>query len=348
LWILARYLQDEHKQRDALLSFDGRNWQVLPWPHSALSVYAPVRLVAEEVRGGVWAGTGEGLIFSNGQSTQKYLLLPGDTTPVGPTVYDLVVDGSNRLWASTDEELLLYEETSDTWQSSGIQGRALISADYQGGLWAASSHYIGHFDGDTWSHYPFHQSWPCSPAVDILADVGGGLWLSSYHCALQGFNGEVWDEYDNGSRGDLLARGPGGSVYAAQGSDIKRYDGTTWNKLPSIQVPRPTRVTAITVGPGGEVWATLSGFPNLIVYRGGEWEEFPELVGKAITALLISSQGDVWAGCSQGLLRYNEETWEYIEGETPFSTINALAEDRQGRIWVGGQDGLNVYDPREE
>ena len=236
----------------------------------------------------------------------------------------------------------------DTWQSGEIGVRVFISADYQGGLWAASSHYVGHFDGNTWSHYSFRQSWPCSPAVDILADVGGGLWLSSYHCTLMGFNGEVWDEYDNGSRGDLLTRGPGGAVYAAQGSDIKRYDGTTWNRLPSIKVPHFTRVTAITVGPEGEVWVTLSASPNLILYRGNEWEMFPELVGKEITALLVDSQGDLWAGYSGGLLHYDGETWERIEREIPLSAINALAEDRQGRIWVGGRDGLSVYDPTKE
>ena len=349
LWILAPYLQDEYERRNALLSFDGRNWQVFPWPsYGSASPYGSVRLVADEARGGVWVGTDEGLVFSDGQSIQKYLLMPGDTTPAGTTVHELVVDGSDRLWASADLGLFLYDEESDTWQPSEIGEWVLISADYQGGLWAASSHYVGHFDGNTWSYYPFHRSWPCSPAVDILADVEGGLWLSSYHCTLLRFNGEVWDEYAIGSRGELLARGLGGAVYAAQGSDIKRYDGTTWNRLPSIQVPRPTRVTAITIGPEGEVWVTLSASPNLIVYRGDEWEEFPELAGKEITALLIGSQGDVWAGYSQGLLHYDGETWEHIEREPPFSAINALAEDRQGRIWVGGQDGLSVYDPRGE
>jgi ligand-binding sensor domain-containing protein len=88
--------------------------------------------------------------------------------------------------------------------------------------------------------------------------------------------------------------------------------------------------------------------PNLIVYRDGNWENVLELVDETIAALLIGSQGDVWVGYSQGLLHYDGETWERIERETPFSAINALAEDQQGRIWVGGQNGLGVYDPRGE
>ena len=87
---------------------------------------------------------------------------------------------------------------------------------------------------------------------------------------------------------------------------------------------------------------------NPIVYRGGEWEEFPELAGERITALLVDSQGDVWGGYSQGLLHYDGRTWELVERETPFNAIETLAKDRQGRIWVGDQDGLYVYDPTKE
>ncbi|RLC98583.1 MAG: hypothetical protein DRI77_04740, partial [Chloroflexi bacterium] len=70
LWMLAHYIPDEPRPYDALLSFDGQNWQVFSWP------YGFARLVADEARGGVWAGTDEGLIFSDGRSIQKYPLAP--------------------------------------------------------------------------------------------------------------------------------------------------------------------------------------------------------------------------------------------------------------------------------
>ena len=123
--------------------------------------------------------------------------------------------------------------------------------------------------------------------IDILADVGGGLWLSSYHCALRGFNGEVWDEYDSGSRGDLLARGPGGTVYAAgRGGAIRRYDGTARETLLPAEPSRGALVTDLAVGPKGEVWVAFDGPPGLLVHRDGEWEEPLESVDAAITALL--------------------------------------------------------------
>jgi ligand-binding sensor domain-containing protein len=340
LWMLARYLPGEPGHYDALLHFDGRTWRVSPWP------YGYARLVADEARGGVWAGTNEGLIFSDGRSIQKYLLLPDDVVPVGPGVYELVVDGSGRLWASTDEGLLRYDEASDTWQPGGIDGRVYISADYRGGLWVASAYegVISHFDGDTWSEYPFPKGWLCSPVADILADVGGGLWLSSYHCKLRGFNGEVWDEYDTGSHGDQLARGPDGTVYAARWSGaIRRYDGTIWETLLPPHPSRRARLTDLAVGLEGEVWVAFDASPNLFVYRGGEWEDVPELGDEAFTALLVGAQGDVWVGYSGGLWHYDEEMWEHIEMEIPFNSVEALAEDRQGHIWVGGTEGLAMW-----
>ena len=346
LWMLAHYTPHDPRPYDALLSFDGQNWEVLPWP------YGSARLVADEARGGVWAGTDEGLVFSDGRRIQKYPLTPGDTVPVGSAIYELVVDGSGHLWALTYAGLLRYDEESDIWQPTEIdEWYILLSPDYEGGLWAVSPRRngsISHFDGNAWSHHPFPEDWPCSSVTDILADVGGRLWLSSPHCALQEFDGQVWDEYDSGSRSELLARGPDGTVYAAgRGGVIKRYDGVVWETLPPVDLPPCTRVTDLVVGPGGEVWVMFYD-SNPIVYRGGEWEEFPELAGERITALLVDSQGDVWGGYSQGLLHYDGRTWELVERETPFNAIETLAKDRQGRIWVGDQVGLYVYDPTKE
>jgi hypothetical protein len=344
IWVLARHLPDEPKPDDALLSFDGQNWQVLSWPYGSACC-----LVADEARGGVWAGTNEGLVFGDGRSLQRFLLLPGDRVPFGRPIYDLVTDGNGRLWASTDWGLLLYDEPSDTWQLTEIGEMVLISADDDGGLWAVSRYaggQVSHFTGGTWSHHPFPAAWPCTPVDAILADVGGGLWLSSTQCALRGFNGEVWDEYDSGSRGDMLARGPAGEIYAA-GWDgaVKRYDGTTWETLLPANPLRHRQVTDMVARQEGEIWIALNAVPSLLVFRDGRWTGAPTPVDDPITALLIDLRGDVWAGHDQGLLHYDGETWESIESRVPFTGIMALAEDRRGRIWIGGWDGLSVYDP---
>jgi ligand-binding sensor domain-containing protein len=344
LWILAQSRSGEAGRYDTLLHFDGQEWQSLPWR------YGSGHLVADEARGGVWVGTSEGLVFSDGQSIQKYLLTLGDTAPIGSSVRDLTVDGSGRLWALTDQKLLLYDETLDAWQTiRASEWGLLISADDRGGLWVAPrdlSGRVSYFDGATWTHYPPPGRWPCYPE-SILADAGGGLWLSSYSCALRGFDGEVWDEYDNGSRGDMLFRGPDGAVYTAGENglgNLKRYDGNTWKSLlPTYHMS----VIDLVVGPKGEVWVACDAPFRLFVYRDGEWEQAHETGDEVIQALFIDSRGDLWAGHDGGLLHYDGETWEQIESEFSLVGTNALVKDRQGRIWVGGKYGLRIYDPAE-
>ena len=73
-----------------------------------------------------------------------------------------------------------------------------------------------------------------------------------------------------------------------------------------------------------------------------------EAVDEAIVALLVDSQGDLWAGHGEGLLHYDGEIWERIESEFSMDDVYAIAQDRRGRIWVGGENGLSVYDPASD
>jgi len=347
LWMLARYLPDGGKPYDALLSFDGQSWQVLSWPYGSTDLIA-----ADDARGGVWVGTAEGLVFSNGQSLQRYLLSPADAIPIGPRLSDLAADADGRLWAATPEHgLLQYDEASGSWQSTEITEWALISADDQGGLWAASRSRDGsvsYFDGETWIHHPFPAGWPCFPH-QILADVGGGVWLSS-DCALRGFNGEVWDEYETGMPGERLARGPRGEVYAVGWNGaLKRLFGKTWKTLlPSSNHGRfrgsSGLVEDIVVGPESDVWVAFDDVASLSVYRGSGWEKVSAPTEGKITALLDDSQGNLWVGHEFGLLCYDGQSWESITSETHRTTVHGLAESRGGRIWVARSDGLYVYD----
>jgi hypothetical protein len=354
LWMLVRQLPDEHNPDDVLLSFDGQSWQVLSWPYGPTDL-----LVADDARGGVWIGTAEGLVFSDGQSFQQHPLSPADAIPVGPRLSDLVADADGRLWAATSEQgLLLYDEASGYWRSTEIAEPVLISADDGGGLWAASrfhSGFVSHFDGETWTHYPLPADWPCS-SDHILADVGGGVWLISTNCALRGFNDEVevWDEYDTGMPGEQLARGPRGEVYAVGWyGALKRLDGTTWTTLlpPSSdgRLPGYPRVVKdIVVSSKDDVWVAFDDVASLFVYRGSGWEKVPAPTEGKITALLIDSQGNLWAGHEFGLLRYDGQSWEDIVSETRLTTVVGLAEDQGGLIWVARSDGLYVYDPAGE
>jgi len=357
-WLLAGEVREEPRPRDVLVRFDGRNWRVFPL--GTLPPARPTALVADGARDTVWLATTEGLFSSDGETLQKFLLRPEDRTPVGWQVFDLAVDADGRLWASTAGGLFRYDEPSDIWRSTEITTPVFLSADDRGGLWMVpyfSGFPFGYFDGRGWTFYEFPPRWPCDIAA-ILADAGGGLWLSSHKCALRGFNGKVWDEYDSGSRGDLLARGPGREVYAAAiDGSVRRWDGERWEVIRPPSRPISQEVTDLAVGPDATVWVAYDRSPFLRRYREGSWSAVPVPVEAAITALLVGSDGTLWAAFNreepsgttwvhqQGLMRYDGETWEWSESPVSLGRVTALAEDRHGRIWVGGYSGLSVYEP---
>lgn len=356
LWMLPshRFLMDY--PYTPLLSFDGQSWQVLSWPYS-YHPHTPHILSADDAGGGVWVGTREGLVFSDGQSFRRYPLSPAGVIPMISRFLHLVVGADGRLWVATrDDGLLFYDEVSSTWQSTEGIAPSLISADDRGGLWAVLAEYKSHdrslsyFDGEAWTHHPYSPDWPRHPR-DMLADMEGGVWLSFAEHALGRFDGETWEEYSTGTQSERLARGPQGEVYA-MGEDrvLKQFDGTTWQ--PVLPPPRYEHFTIshelvrdIVVGPQGDVWVLLDAAPSLFVYRGSGWEEVPVPTEGTISALLVDSQGNLWADHSFGLLRYDGQSWETIASE---KGSYALAEDGAERIWVARSDGLYVYDPAGE
>jgi hypothetical protein len=338
VWLFAQ------EYRPGLLALlhltDKDKWSVMSWPfaYSAL-------MVADETRAGVWTGSPDGLILSDGRTVQRMLLSPADLAPTGPAVFDMARDRAGRLWAATEQGLFRLDEGVERWWPTEIGENVLIAPDDQGGLWAVSRFgggQVSHFDGERWQH----QSglWQCSPR-DIAADVGGGLWMTAPGCDLLGFDGQQWAPYGGGFdvQGALLGRGPGGELYAALRDDrIQRYDGTTWEILPAPEEHRYALVEALAVDRRGGLWLGFPTSPYLRYFDGSRWHEFTGSVTLPVFALFIDSRGWVWVGGEGALLRYDGEGWESIPTG---DLIVALGEDRQGRIWAGGPGGLYIYDP---
>ena len=378
-WLLARraHPRATSAEQPVLLRWsDGTNWQIVPWPlvpgggdsvpgggDSAPPGPDNTLMIADQARSGVWIGTSDGLIFSNGQTVQKLPLTGDNLIPTGPTVSDVVLDGAARLWAATRAGLLTYDAESDTWQPTAISHDALITPDDQGGLWAVSRSfrgYISHLSpptgdptaseawgGGRWRHYA--GALPCV-LTDIAADVGGGLWLTGRKCSLWGFNGQQVIPYpdDFYAHNTLLARGPDGELFAAAPDAsrfVQRYDGATWEFLPRTTGLGNWRGTiSLAADAHGGLWVGYSQAPYLRYLGRRRQDEFSDAVAEPVHALLVDSQGDLWVGLEGALLRYDGQDWERVPAA---DTMTALAEDQQGRIWAAGLGGFYAYEPRE-
>ena len=340
----------------ALWNYDGISWQALPWPYNFTDL-----LIADEARGGVWVGTDEGLVFSDGRRLRRYLLSPDDAIPIGPRVGSVFTDTDGRLWADTMGGLLFYndagaEHPNGSWQWAEIRGSFDgFAIDDRGGFWAISPHAARYFDGETWTYYPSFSDDRCN-FHHFLADAEGGLWTSFIDCPMRRFDGKVWTEYDTGARRERLALGHDGEIYA-MGWDgaLRQLNGKTWETLLSASSygSPPDRypwVEDLVVGPEGEVWIALGDTPDLLVYyRNGEWKQVrtpPEGIART---LLFDSLGKLWVGHDYGILRYDGHSWKSVVSEGWPVIVRDLAEDRYGRIWISQRGGgFYFYDPARE
>jgi ligand-binding sensor domain-containing protein len=359
LWFFARRSRPVAgpQEQYVLLHVTGQDVEsddALPVPWLFTLSATETVMVTDEARASVWIALPDGLIFSDGQTLQKMPLTPGDLIPLMPAVSDLVRDRDGRLWAVTDRGLFHFDEEADAWQPTEIRDKVLITPDDQGGLWAVSlapagfvHHLVASGDLNWRRHSAGPPGWRCLPR-DVVADVGGGLWMTSPFCELHGFDGQQWAPYGGGSdiRGALLDRGPDGDVYAAWRDDrIQRYDGATWEILPAPDRHHYERVEDLAVDHRGGLWIAYRVAPYLRYLDGSEWRTFPDAVSGPIYALLVDAQGELWAGGERVLLHYDGANWERIPAD---DRIVTLADDRRGRIWASGPEGLYVYDPTGE
>jgi ligand-binding sensor domain-containing protein len=367
-WCFARRVQPvaNPAEQYVLLRWTGSvpgegDWLVVPWP------FAPPRydtlMLADEARSGVWIGVSDGLVFSAGQTTQKFLLDAAGLNQAGPFVRNVVMDRAGRLWAATRQGLLRYDAQADAWQTTAILHDTLITPDDQGGLWAVSHYienpadggYISHYDGESWKHHS--DVWPCAIVTAIAADVGGGLWLTGPGCGLLGFDGQQLAPYQAGFDASytLLIRAPDGTLFAASPGGaqwILRYDGANWEALPQADPENWRGISALAVDQQGGLWVGHTQPPYLHYFapvQGGvgreRQAEFSDAVAGPVLALAVGVEGDLWVGVEKALLRYDGASWHSIPAPDSFT---ALAEDGQGRVWAAGLGGFYVYDPTGE
>jgi ligand-binding sensor domain-containing protein len=210
---------------------------------------------------------------------------------------------------------------------------------------------VSHFDGQRWTHHAKPPDWPCWPR-DVAADVGGGLWLTSPACELQGFDGQNWAPYPIDAdlraraafRGALLARAPDGALYLGAQDQILRYAEGEWQPLP---LPAPSdavrfTVSALVADEQGGLWVGGWSAPYLRYFDGARWRDFGEAVDAPVHSLTLDGAGRLWVGTEGGLMGYDGATWQRVESG---DMLVALAQGPAGRVWASGPHGLYVYTP---
>ncbi|MBD8525874.1 EAL domain-containing protein [Pseudomarimonas arenosa] len=339
--------------------------------------------------GGLWVGTGHGLNYlpPAGTAFQRFQHDVDDPQSLGGNVVlALLRDRQGRLWVGGQSGGLslkiergfhVLHHEPDNPLSLAVDDVWSLYQDRSGLIWVGTAggglNQINplRFRFDSLRAVPHSENSLRSPFVwDIVGDRHGRLWMTT----LAGL--ERFDPADKTFR--LFQPTPGERASNQLQSLLLDRDGTLWvGSVEGVlyrfdadneqfeQIIDPSRSDG-RLG-NGRVWY-LSEDPDtgqLWISAGNEWLRFDRdqrqvlerhqrlggqsLVGAAVRVSLYDSDGVLWLGGGNALLRREPGAVEFQaiqhdpqqSDSLSESSVRALYEDPQGNLWIGTQNGLN-------
>jgi ligand-binding sensor domain-containing protein len=226
--------------------------------------------------------------------------------------------------------------TKDGLPDDSIQA---LEAAPDGTIWAGGiGCSVARFDGQTWRTVSAGCDTIGGNVVDFALTPDGSVWAAT-GLDLVRFDGQSWTGY--GRHVSSLAVTPDGTLWAhgwegAQGSDyLARFEGTDWTVIDK----RPAG--QLFVGPDGSLWSSQGWPQHLARFDGQTWSGLPYPPSTWVAEFAVAPNGVLWAVTDQGPAQFNGTTWLYANGAPRDITRMAFAPD--GTLWLGGQGGRLIH-----
>jgi len=241
----------------------------------------------------------------------------------------------------------------DLWQTFTVSDGMLsnnvlaVFVARDGTLWFGSEGGASHYNG-SWEWLTPRDGLPAGRVRAIAQAADGTLWfaIEAGGLARRGANGaccKVWTEADGLPSNDVRALwlDRQGTLWIGTTAGLAYYDGTRVRAVSDIP---PTLIWAITEGPEGRLWVGATSQGVWERDAAGMWRLLDQsaLVRGTIYALWGDQAGRIWAGTQEGLVYYQEGSWQRqpLLGEDRSLRVFALVADRDGRLWVGTDQGV--------
>ncbi|MEO0560321.1 MAG: two-component regulator propeller domain-containing protein, partial [Bacteroidota bacterium] len=318
-----------------------------------------VETLAVDTQGGVWVGTGSGLV---------HITSDGDVTlPVDPDgvlngwIADMASSTHGGIWAATETDIVLIKDGRVDRRTPAVQRKwTSLDEDRHGNVWA------GTVSGDvvrlkmdgSERLYGERQGFPRKLVESILAPRTTGLWIGHDSYGLTWFRGQsfsVFNEIDGIDSSEIWAiQTVNGRLTV--GSTGHMAQRTASGAFQRVTLPAPHAnawVSGITQDSQGRVWyATSSGV--LRMSPSGETrtfglEEGIEAIPDGEDAglwgaidLAEGPDGRMWVGMSTGLAVIDGEQVQTFSTEDglPDAFVNSVAIDTLGVVWAATDGGI--------
>jgi PAS domain S-box-containing protein len=330
----------------------GRFARAAGWPGTG-----PVKALWADARG-VVAGDQGRVLMGAGDGAWREL---SDARLTGDRIVGVLRDRAGALWIRAAQHTWRLppgaaraEDVSEGLPSAlDIGATGTMVNGPRGEVWFACDGGIAYRDGDRWRMFGRSSGLPFPGARTLFVDREGSTWVGATGLFQWRGRGLI-ERYDpnNGLPGDTVwsfARDRDGVLWAGTNLCLARMRGGSWECLPGSE---KRVVRSFVFAPQGGVF--LGGLPADLLYLdpGGKpvslGREIADLADRAILALRLGPEGDLWIATRSGLFRLpgavpgplERVTIPGIPADDWFSSL--LVAD--GRLWAASQHGLAVRD----
>ena len=236
-------------------------------------------------RGGVWAGTYQGLCRLKGANWMDFSMF--NEKLKNQSVNCLTVDSRGILWIGTDDHGVI-EWDGTTWTEHNDVTRRLkmkfvkeIVFDQDGVAWiGVTLGGIISFDGNNWDKYtPADCGLLSDFVLDIAVDRANRKWITT-NAGVSVFNGSRWTSHTSGNSGlpddivPAIAIDKQNVKWFGTLGGLARYDGQRWTVWNTRNSPLPSdQVNDIAIDDDGLLWlatsegaAVFDGVENWVVF----------------------------------------------------------------------------------
>lgn len=257
--------------------------------------------------GYLWLGTDQGLVRFDGYSF-KLIQQPIPRLPRIGIVRALASDAQGALWILLDDgRLLLYrngdfEEAFAAFSIPNVTVSAM-SADGKGGiLFAGIGTAIFRWGDGKLNTIADAAAIPA--AVTSIVESGDGrIWLGT----------------------------EGKGLYLLQQRGISKVSG----------FPGDNTINALALAHNGGIWIGTDRGVRFFTVHGNLVDNLPGWTHRLrILALSEGTEGSVWAGTAEGLVRITSYSAAFYPNADGRSAVNTIFEDREQELWFGGAGGL--------
>ena len=124
---------------------------------------------------------------------------------------------------------------------------------------------------------------------------------------------------------------------------LMKFDGKDWTSYENAGILNSSRINDILIDSKDRMWVATSF--GLSSFDGITWQSYDDkLPSRTVTALEEDPSGNIWIGTDNGLVKYNNSSFQIFTSANsgfPENNITCIAAGKNGDIWLGtGQSGI--------